>query len=234
MMPWFVWKDKSSYSDFGLWINRLPPITKPSERHEEITIPGRAGHLTLLEGDGVYESYVKRCTVVARADLDFQRITSWLQGSGDVTFSNEPDRAYSAEILDPVEFAYEGNSLKRANILFYCQPLKHQRTSQQYVFAANGSIYNPGDVASRPVVTVNYSGTGTKSVYIGGSRMQFTFTSSNNGNIVVDCGAEVITRNGSIWSGSFTGNFWRIPQGISGVSMDSGVKVMIDANWGWL
>lgn len=238
MMPWFIWKGKNSIGDYGLWINKLPPIVRAKERTEEVTIPGRAGSLTLLEGEDIYDPVVRKCTVLMRNRTNkIQSILEWLRGSGELSFSNELDRVYFARIAAEVSFSRISNDLSQATISFQCEPLKarksHLKDSQ--TFNAGGNIYNPGDVASKPEVAITKSGTGSVSVSIGGNSMTF---SEVNGTIVVDCESEIVTKTVSggrqLYTGTVTGDFWRIPKGTAAVTIGAADSVTINPKWRWV
>lgn len=188
MMHWFVWKGKNSLNDFGLWISKLPKITRPSERYEEVTIPGRAGTLITLEGEDVYERYLKECVVVLPSDRDLQGILDWLRGNGDVVFSNEIDKAYTGRIAGEVSFERIGNTLQQATIPFFVEPFKKLRTPETISVTESGTIYNPGNITSKPLVSITTYG--DAEITIAGKTM--TFANVEN-TIKVDCDAEIIT-----------------------------------------
>jgi len=231
MNPWFIWKGKNSLADFGLWINKLPRRVRAEERHEEIEIPGRAGSLLMLEGDDVYSSYTAEMTVIARNTINVDRVVEWLRGSSDLVLSTDIDKARPARIVGEVAFERVGNNLQQATIPFVCQPFRKRRDQLQdrLTFTENGTIRNPGDVASKPKVSITRSG--NINVTIGGSTMSFTGVT---GTIVVDCEAEIVTKNGEIWTGSYTGDFWKIPVGSSAFERNNTSTIVIDPNWGWL
>ena len=232
MMPWFIWNGKNSFGDFGLWINKLPPIIRAAERVTEIQIPGRAGNVTLLEGEDVYEQALKKCVVIIRNDVPIQPILAWLRGDGKVTFCNEPDKVYYARIAAEVSFNRISNDMSQATIPFSCNPLKGRLHENQdaVTLTADGTIRNPGDVASRPIVEI--TGSGTCTIAIGDQSMTFY---SVSGTIKVDCEAQIITSGGSLWTGTFTGDFWKIPKGQSTVDINSAVtSVTITPRWRWV
>lgn len=231
MMPWFIWKGKNSYSDYGLWIKKLPDRVRPNERYEEIEIPGRAGSLIMLEGDDVYASYQMRITVWARNTLNINEINKWLTGAGNLIICTDESKIVEARVVDSVTFSRVGNNLMQATILFLCSPLRKNRyyTNDYISLNANGTIVNPGDVPSRPKVAV--TGTGTITVSIGGEAMSF---SGVNGTILVDCDANIITSSGEIWQGSTVGDFWKIPVGKVDVDVGTALAVQIEPEWRWL
>ena len=231
MMPWFTWKGENSYAN-GLWINKLPPIIRAAERVNEIMIPGREGTLTMLEGEDIYDPVIKKCVVIARNSMDLQHVLGWLRGSGEVTFSNEHDKKYFARIASEVSFSRIGNDLCQATVVFYCKPYKARLNDGQdaKTFTSSEQMYNPGDVASRP--TVSITGTGADvTVTIAGNSMTFN---NLNGTINVDCDASIVTQNGSLWAGTYSGEFWRIPRGAVSMSQSGGASVTVNPNWRWV
>jgi len=187
MMPWFIWNGKNSLGDFGLWINKLPPIVRAQERVTNIQIPGRPGTVTMTEGEDVYDAVERKCVILARNSMNIQPVLEWLRGSGELIVSNEADKVYFARIAADVTFSRISNDLQQATVVFYCQPLKGKRYPETFSFTSDGSIFNPGDVASRPMVMV--TGSGDKTAWIAGNRMKFY---NMEGTLKVDCDAQVI------------------------------------------
>lgn len=156
MQSWFIWKGINS-REMGIWVKKLPAETRAEERITLIEVPGRSGHLTMLEGDAVYNSYLKECTVIGLRDANFDRLSDWLSGEGDVIFSSTPNRAYTARIAGAVSFDNISNDLCQCKIPFYVQPLKKQVPTEADISCPAGStttIYNPGTVTSKPIVYV--------------------------------------------------------------------------------
>lgn len=238
MKPWFIWNDKNSDA-MGLWISKLPRTTRANERYEQVTIPGRAGSLTLLEGEDVYDGYVKEIIVqTVNTNPLLQTILDWLRGSGKLVLSTEDSKVYNGRIAAAVEFERVGNSLLQAKIPIFVEPFKrrrHEADDQLVITDVSATIYNPGDVASKPLVTITTGGetAQTVSVTISGRMMVFTDVL---GTIQVDCEAEIVTQNGEIWTGSYTGNsFWKIPVGACPIARTgSGGSVTIDPRWRWV
>lgn len=232
MMPWFVWKDKNSLADFGIWINKLPKRVRAEERHEEIEIPGRAGSLIMLEGDDVYSSYTAEMTIIARNTLHIDMIVEWLRGSSDLILSTDMNKVRAARIVGEVAFERIGNDLMQAVVPFLFQPFKKNRyplEDRLTIGGASATITNPGDVASKPSVAIN--GTGNNTITIAGKEMSFTNLS---GVVVVDCDAQIITKNNQIWTNSVTGDFWEIPRGTSEITQTGNAVIQVYPGWRWL
>lgn len=101
MEPYFIFKNKSS-KDMGIFIDKIPFITKPSKNVEKIEVAGRNGFLT--QDYNTYKSTTKsvECTILNLKNID--NICSWLNGSGDLIFSNEDDKIYKATIINQIPF----------------------------------------------------------------------------------------------------------------------------------
>ena len=231
MNPWFVWKGMNSLSDWGLWINKLPDRKRPEERHEEIEIPGRSGTLIMLEGEDIFSSYTTEMIVVARDTLNISGISNWLRGSSDLILSTETSKAVEASIVGEVSFSRTGNNLQQATIPLLCKPFRKSvhPTHDRLTYTTSGYIYNPGDVASKPKVSITCANGIT--VSIAGQAM--TFLGVNGDTIVVDCDSEIVTKNGQIWTGSYSGEFWKIQPGNSSFARSETSTIVIDPNWRW-
>lgn len=231
MMPWFVWKNKNSLQDFGIWVSKFPKRVKAEERHDEVEIPGRAGTVIMLEGDDVYAPYSTEMVVTARNEIPIDRVLEWLRGSGNLILSTERDKARAAHIVGEVDFERVGNSLQQATIPFLFQPFRVSTHPEQDICkttASEGSITNPGDVASLPVVSI--TGSGNNTVTIAGNAMTFTGIS---GTIIVDCDAQIITKDNAIWTGSFTGDFWKLAKGKNTITQTGEMEISIAPHWRW-
>ena len=92
--PYFIWQGVKC-TDLGVIVESYPPIVKPKERVEQVTIPGMAGKLVIPEGDyPVYDNYLKSVKCWCRPDADLPEIIRYLTGDGLLVLGNEPDRAY--------------------------------------------------------------------------------------------------------------------------------------------
>lgn len=211
---WFVWNSIDS-RDMGIWVTELPQPVRAAERVEDITILGRAGTLTLKQGENVHESYTKECRITVRSTADYQSILTWLSGDGEVIFANEPDKVYFAHITNEIRFTRDGNSLRTASIPFSVHPHKGMFPPEKDISITDtGTFYNPGTVASRPLITLTVTGTAT--IDLDGNTMVFTATEDNAlipQEIAIDCDTELITCNGEIWDGSVDGDFLQIEPG---------------------
>ena len=211
MQPWFIWQDVDSRT-MGVWVSELPAPTRASERVQEVEIPGRAGTLTLREGENVHEGYVKECVITVPWNADYPALLDWLRGDGKVVFSNEPDRCYWAHMAAEVKFDKISNSLKQATLAFYVHPHKGQVPPESDIeLTASGSVYNPGNVASKPIFSLTFTTACTLTV--GTNTMVLSHDSATEETVTVDCDAELVTDSNGLWGGKVVGDFPRLAVG---------------------
>ena len=121
-MNTIFWKGVFSTTIDGLLISELPPISKPPLRVKETTIDGRDG--SIIEELG-YSSYDKTITIGLRGNFNINKVIKYFTGEGEIIFSNEPDKVYTAKIVDQIDY----NRLLRfrqAVVKFRVQPFKHK------------------------------------------------------------------------------------------------------------
>lgn len=161
MADWFRFAGRHS-SNFGVVVENYPPMTIPEERAEFEQIPGRAGSLTLLEGDNVYNDVILTIDCRVRDMTTIDQIATWLRGSGDLVLGNMPERYYKARCVNQIEFSkiLRGRKHRRFAAVFRCSPYRYiypEPTPKTYT-ASPGSINNPGTADAVPDITVIGSG----------------------------------------------------------------------------
>ena len=121
-MNTIIWKGVPSTKIDGLLICDLPPISKPPLRVKETTIDGRDG--SIIEELG-YSSYEKSITIGLRGNFNINQVIKYFTGEGEIVFSNEPEKVYTAKIVAQIDY----NRLLRfrtAVVKFKVQPFKHK------------------------------------------------------------------------------------------------------------
>ena len=188
MVSYFVWNGVDSRSK-GITLRGPAPIIKGEERVQHITIPGRSGDLTLIEGSSVYNSYIQTLSLSVSSALYVPQAYDWLRGSGFVTFSGEPTRKQPARVIGAVTLEKVSRNLDRwaGQVQFYCQPLKQLLSESPVTLTAAGTVKNNGDVAAYPVIVATPA-TGQTTVVITVNGKSLTI-SNVAGKIRVDCAA---------------------------------------------
>lgn len=126
MNNYFIFNGKDS-RDFDIQLGEYPPIVKPRERIETITVPGRSGTLHVKEDEYIFDSYIKPFNIVALNPAKIDEIIDWLQGSGEIIIGNENDWIYDGYISDAIEFTRFFRGWHKATVSVEVQPFKKSR-----------------------------------------------------------------------------------------------------------
>lgn len=145
-----IWKGVPSTDIKGLLICELPPITKPEMRVKETVIDGRDG--SIIEELG-YSAYEKTVAIGLHGEYDINEVIKYFTGEGDLVFSNEPDKVYTAKISGRIDY----NRLVRfrqASITFKVQPFKYKYNelfSETQTATASGTNLVLKDSGNTPI-----------------------------------------------------------------------------------
>ena len=133
MRDWFEWNGVRS-TDLGIRVTELPPITLPAERVSFVNVPGRAGSLTVLENEDVYDDLLLTATCVVQNTEQLDEIAAYLKGSGKVSFANREEGYYFARIVNqiPFEKILRGNPHRQFAVTFRCKPFFYLDDSPTY------------------------------------------------------------------------------------------------------
>ena len=183
----FIWNNSDCRAK-GVRLQGPVPIVRPEERVQHVTIPGRPGELTLLEGDGIYQSYIQTASIQVTNGYRVREIANWLKGSGYVTFHGEPDRRQKAWIIGAVTLDRHSRNMDvwEGEVQFYCDPLKEKLIPEETEITTGGdTVTNRGDVPEKPLMEVTASGT-TVAVTFGGKTITLTGATSGR-QYFIDC-----------------------------------------------
>lgn len=257
---WFEWNGVRC-TNYGMHALTMPSFIRPNERMEQVTIPGKAGALTLLEGDEVYDALALSTSCVIDdpygtdpnhpyATTPIEQICGWLKGAGTVKFANRREGYYKGRIANQISFdqAVRGNPHRLFSVQFQCDPffyLDSGNTSFTITAESGASsttqlINNPGNISSMPLLVV--SGTGEGTIMCGGSTMIIDFAGDNSAiaDIKLDCEAKIAYRGtaGSasdpliLYGTRVTGDWFKIPTGSSYFVISGGItSVVVTPRW---
>ena len=145
----------------GLLIQELPPVRKPLMRTQIEEIDGRSGSIVTELG---YSAYEKEMLIGLHGDFDIDQIIRYFNSSGEVIFSNEPDKVYDYMITDEIDFERLAH-FRTATVSFYVQPFKHSAVEQEQTFTSSPcTVINNGNIVAKPVITLTGLGTVTMSL----------------------------------------------------------------------
>lgn len=171
---YFIWNGQDSRT-MGLILRRPAPLIRPEERVRHVSIPGLSGDFTELEGAQVYNSYIQTIEFSVTDASRVRGVFNWLKGSGYVTFSGEPDKRQEARVIGAITLNKVSRNLDHwaGQAQFYCQPLKQRIYETAETLTADGTVWNGGDVESRPLILA-YPGGSSVSVTVNGQTLSLT------------------------------------------------------------
>ena len=226
MIPYFIFKGIDS-KDYMI-VNKLPSIIKAEADIDKIEVEGRNGFLTIDKG--THKGYVKQieCTIRNLDNVDF--ICSWLEGSGDIIFSNELDKIYKATIINQIEFKKVAVTFHRFIINFEVQPHKYLISNDLITLTSPGAIYNPGSANSKPLIKVY--GTGSITLNINSNIINLTNVS---GYVTIDSELVDAYKDTLLKNTDTNGEFPVFKVGNNTISWTGAVsKLEIIPNWRWI
>ena len=186
MTPYVIINGVSSKTINGLIVQSLPPITKPRLRTSREEIDGRDGDINTILG---YSAYDKPVLIGLKGDYNVDDVISFFNQSGRVTFSNELDKYYFFAQYDPIDF----NRLLRfrtATVNLHVQPFKYSAEEPSIIVRGSAetiyeeSIWNTGNVFSRPKLTIE--GNGTITVYLNSEEILSIALNTQGEKIIIE------------------------------------------------
>ena len=203
-MNYILFNNQDSRNVKGLLISELPLIKKPNMRVKETVIDGLDG--SIIEELG-YESYDKVVTIGLRVGADVDKISDFFTGNGEIVFSNESDKCYVGRVIKSIDY----QRLLRyrvATVTFRVQPFKYNRVEvprQATSERTSMIIENLGNHTSKPIITINGSGT----VYLtlnGNAICNYTFPTGEN-TVVIDSEKQDAYLGEDLKNGNMVGDF---------------------------
>lgn len=238
MIPYLVINGKISKGITGLMVQSLAPISKPKKRTTVEEIDGRDGDIVTDLG---YSAYDKEVTIGLYGDYNVDDVISFFDTSGQVTFSNEPDKYYNFAIYEQIDFE-RLIRFKTATVKFHVQPFKYSEdeTTKRYSYAegttsANIKIRNNGNIYSKPKVTI--VGSGEIYIYLGDTQVLLLNLESNQ-TIIIDVSTmNAYDESGNYLNRSVTGDYdnFVLQTGINTINFTGEVtEVKIDNYSRWI
>lgn len=225
--PYFLFNNVDSRTK-GVRVISYPPILRANLRATTVSIPGRAGELTQLEGTDIYEPYTRAMSIAVPA-TSLQTALNWLRGSGTFVAGNESGYKYNVRLDAQLQVDKHYPGMFSGPLQIRTEPFKRSTTaaSDIEVTSSGTTVSNPGNVPAKPRITL--TGSGAATVTIGGKTL--TFTSLTTGT-VVDLQNQWILVSGSPVAGAASGEFGSFPVGNSSVTFTGGItKVAIPQDW---
>lgn len=232
MLHYFIWNGVNSKTKH-IRVNNRVPIVRPEERVEHVTIPGRAGELTQVEGEDIYNSYIQTVNMEVIGAANVPAAEAWLKGSGVVTFDCQATLQQNARIINAVTFQKISRNLDiwSADVQFYCEPVKGLIAETDIEVTSSGAtLTNPGTLPAFPEIQME--GSGAVSIQIDGKTLVIPSLTSG---WTADCANRWICQNGTPQWNAWTGDFPQIPVGTSTILFTGGItKLTITPHWRYL
>lgn len=238
MIPYLVINGKSSTGVTGLMVQSLAPITKPKIRTSVEEVDGRDGDIVTTLG---YSAYDKEVTIGLYGDYNVDDVISFFDTSGQVIFSNEPDKYYNFAIYEQIDLE-RLIRFKTAKVKFHVQPFKYSEDETTKVYryeagttSASIKIRNNGNIYSKPKVTI----TGSGAIYIYLENTQVLLLNLNEEQTII---IDVSTMNAYDESGNYlnrlvTGDYdnFILKAGVNNINISGEVtEVKIDNYSRWI
>ena len=229
---YFIWNGTNSNTKH-IRVQAKAPIIRPEERVEHVTIPGRAGELTQVEGEHIYNSYIQTLTLIVDGKANVPAAEEWLTGEGYVTFDTQPTLQQRARIINAVTFSKHSHNLDYwvGDVQFYCEPVKGLIAEEDIEVTTSGeTLTNPGTLPAFPEIQME--GSGAVSIQIDGKTLVIPSLTSG---WTADCANRWICLNGTPQWNAWTGDFPQIPVGTSSILFTGSItKLTITPHWRYL
>ena len=198
-IDWFEWNGVKCTTK-AMHVLSQPTVLRAPERVEEIKVPGRAGSLTMTEGEYVHEPIVMACDCVIDKEYVgayglsqsiISNITGWLHGNGTVKFANRKEGYYKARVVNQIGFdkILRGNPHMAFQVQFRCQPYMYLDSGATPIMynSSPANWVNPGNMPSEPLLRV----TGTGGTIMCGSDTFIINQMSDISYLMLDCEAKL-------------------------------------------
>ena len=239
MIPYLVINGVSSKSINGLLIQSLPPISKPAMRTEIEEIDGRDGDIVTTLG---YAAYDRAILIGLKGDFNINEVIEYFNSSGQVVFSNEPDKVYNFAIYEQIDFE-KLLRFKTANVVLHVQPFKTSAeelpitwTNTDSATIANISVRNTGNIYSKPTITIK--GSGAVNIYVNSKQVLEVELGNATTTAIIDVvGMNATDTDGNYINRQVTGDYNNlvIPVGINTVKVTGTLtSVEIDKYSRWI
>ena len=225
----FIWKNKDSYLDYGIVINKRPPAVRAERNVQEIEVPGRDGDMTI--DDGTYKpiTFPFTCTLLDTTNLD--AVISWLDGFSDLILSWQNDRAYKAKMINRIDIEQRLETLGEFPLIFKAQPFGYALVNGLITLTTSPqTIVNSATKDSKPIVKVY--GTGVINLTINSKLIALTNVVDyvTIDAVLMDCYKDTLLKNADM-----SGDFPILQVGSNTISWTGTVtKVEIIPNWRYL
>ena len=233
MKNYVIFKGVNSNTYSNLIISELPCISKPELRVDTTEIDGKDGDIIDELG---YASYDKTLKIALKSSENIDEIIKFFSGSGNIVFSNEPDKYYKAYIYEQIDFE-RLLRFKEVDITIHVQPFKYLLNEEDVVLNITNqtslTVNNQGLEKSKPILKLYGSGTITVSL---NGLTAFTVTIDEDDDyIVIDSMEEEAYNDTELKNRNMSGEFPLLETGNNTISWTGSLtKIEVTPNSRWL
>lgn len=213
---YFIYNGISS-EDMGIVVNSMPSFVKPSMKYEAIQIDGKDGAKIVEMG---YSPYVLKAKITLLDPDNFDKIYSWLNGSGVLRVSDDINKYRNVKILNDINYQ-KLIDFKEASIEFYVyDPFRYiYNEIPKTITSFPSTIKNDGTAESKPIITI--VGSGVVTITINGTTFEYTFPTGES--VVLDCNEMDATYDSLLRNQYLSGNFPSLSVGLNDVNISGSV-----------
>ena len=223
---YFTWKGTSSAA-YGLIVQKQPDIIAPRERTSDVKIFGRSGVLTMLEGEDVFDDFTIGIDCAVRGLANVYEIAAWLRGSGQLILPFDAEHYYEARVNNQVSISRVISQYHQCEIVFRCQPYRYRLGVNDITLSEAGSITNPGNVTSEPIITI--AATGAVALQIGAYSVAF---SDVDESVTIHVPLMECYKGSTNKNRTMTGDYPKLKTGTNAISWSGNVSsITIKPRW---
>lgn len=152
--PYIIINNKRSDLIEGLLITNSPTISKPPKRVNIEEVDGKDGYFINELG---YSGYDKEVGIGLYGNYNIDNVIGYLSQNGTIVFSNEPDKVYTFNQTEQIDFERLVR-YKTATVKYRVQPFKHKINEQIRTETGLLTVYNEGNIQSKPIITIKGNG----------------------------------------------------------------------------
>lgn len=224
-MNYFIFKGIDSRQFGNLIVNELPSIIKAAPKVDKYEVDGRSGSLNV--SSGAYSSIVKsvQCTLLDLSNVD--EVLKWLDGTGEVIFSNQPDKYFKASIVNQISLDRVLYQFRSFIVEFECDPEAYHVNESKLEFTEPSTFLGKGSKNSSPIITV--FGDGDIELNINNKIISLLGV---DGHLTIDSFLYQVHKDKVNQGKKMIGYFPTLTPGVNTISWTGNIKkILIEPNW---
>lgn len=229
MLNHFTYNGHST-AEYGLLVTGVRIFGAPSRKVEKFNVAGRNGDI--LVDQGVFENYIIQydIAVVDNFKAKSRDIVNWLlasSGYSRLEDTYDPSCYRMASCYSSIDYVTTAlNREGTSTIEFDCKPQRFLVTGEtSQTFNSSGTITNPSQMASKPLIRV----TGTGSVTIGATEMTIKAV---DGYVDIDCETQQCYKGTTNCNNDVqVDEFPQLYAGANSITLDGVTSVVITPRW---